>query len=84
MVMDDEKAIVSTIEKYLPKTDVYRCWNHVFSNVKQKLRNLGISDKSVLSRYVSDARELLEQNSELSYSRLRNEFSKERTAAGNR
>lgn len=46
IVTDEEKAIINAIQKHLPKTDLYRCWNHIKRNIKLHFpANLGKDTK---------------------------------------
>ena len=38
VVSDEEKAIVDVMKEYIPNLRTFRCWNHIFTNAKLKLK----------------------------------------------
>ena len=69
MVTDDEAAFISQILKYLPNIDLFRCWNHIKTNVKEKLRTLGLTNPLHVARYQTDIHNLFSEDSLTDYYR---------------
>jgi hypothetical protein len=67
IVLDEEEAIVGGVKEFMPHTDAYRCWNHIITNAKLKLKHLNITAKNEVSKYVDDIFFLLNQEEEKSY-----------------
>ena len=66
IVTDEEKAICSAIDKYLPGTVRLRCWNHTLRAAKYWLRNHGATSVEI-PFYVDDLRKLFHSASESEY-----------------
>ncbi len=68
IVTDDEAAICSAIDKYLPNLSRIRCWNHTINAAKNWLRKHGATG-SEIPVYTGHLRELFHQPSEDEYSK---------------
>lgn len=69
IVTDREKAVVNAIKKTVPNANLVHCWNHIFSDAKHWIRQLGGTgdDQTV---YISHFRELLHASSEEEYGEI--------------
>ena len=67
IVSDEETAIVNAIRNNLPGVPRFRCWLHALGNIKEKLRKLGISERSEVKEYKIDFINLLNSDSEAEY-----------------
>ena len=65
VVSDEEKAIVDVMKEYIPNLPTFRCWNHIFTNAKLKLKKLKLDELE--GRYVEEVDYLLNQESKLLY-----------------
>jgi len=66
---DGEKALVLAIQKWLPNIPVFRCWNHVITDCKFKLKKLNITSKETVGRYVASIFGLLRQQTAEGYNK---------------
>ena len=86
IVTDEEKAIVNAIRSRLPDLPLFRCWNHVWQNIKRKLKNdCKITKREDLKKYKRDIRRLFLQKSETDFykalSKCKNTWNKVRVKA---
>ena len=65
IVTDDETGIVGSIKK-LPNLKWLRCWNHLFQDTRQRLRNHGAPSKDI-EVYFDNLRKLFHKPSESEY-----------------
>ena len=75
LVTDDEESIVNAIREMMPNTDIFRSWDNIIAEAKQKLKSLGITDRDDIAQCTNDIRHLLKQDSQLSYYRELSELS---------
>jgi hypothetical protein len=66
IVTDEEKAICSAIDCFLPGAVRIRCWNHTISSAKYWLRKHG-ANSTEIPVYIADIRSLLQSESEIDY-----------------
>ena len=66
---DGEKAIVLAIQKWFPNIPVFRCWNHVITDCKFKLKKLNITSEETVRKYVQSIFALLKHQTKEDYNR---------------
>lgn len=69
LVTSEEEVIVKCIEEHLPNIDIYRCWNRLLSDMKERLKTqLGMNSEEI-AKYETDVTNLFEQETALNYYR---------------
>lgn len=71
IVTDEETGIVNAVKNNMPEVPRFRCWIHALKDIKEKLRKLGVTNKS---DYKTDFNHLLNQESEMTYKRTLSQF----------
>ena len=67
IVTDQESAIVSAIRKFLPKIDLFRCYNHVANDIKRKIGTIVGLNTEEKNLYMNQCQELFSQKSKTNY-----------------
>lgn len=75
IITDREKAVVNAIKKTVPNAALVHCWNHILSDAKHWVRQHGGKSDNQLV-YISNLRDLLQQENEHDYNERLEELSK--------
>nr|SVE77650.1 EOG090X07I2 [Daphnia lumholtzi] len=60
---ENDEAIVSAVQKYIPHVTMFRNWQHALQDINKILQNLEITDCQEVKEYESDFIRLLDQES---------------------
>ncbi len=74
IVTDQEKAIVSAIQKFLPDIDLFRCYNHVVDDIKRKVSTIAVLSADEKKTVVNQCRGLFGRKTKEDYLELLAEF----------